>query len=331
MKRSAEDALGSQKHHLLLPPHFREDIKEYLRQDMPSFDIGAFVVGDKPMVAQLLAKTDGVLAGVPFFDAVFDELGCSVEWHFAEGDFVGPSHMTSSARKESATSAVAEPGDNSYNATNEHFEGRMVVATVKGPVCRLLQGERTSLNILSRASGIASETRKLVAKKEEKGWHGQIAATRKVTPGFRSVEKYAVIVGGGVPHRMNLSDMTMLKDNHVWACGGSISAMVKKARSACGFSNKIEVECQSLEEAMEAAEAGAEVVMLDNFPPAEALVAAQKLKQKYSHGLTIEASGSMNSENMVDYFNEYIDVLSFGKLTHGYGVVDFSLKIDKSV
>lgn len=99
------------------------------------------------------------------------------------------------------------------------------------------------------------------SKKEEKGWHGQIAATRKVTPGFRHVEKYAVIVGGGVPHRMTLSDMTMLKDNHVWACGGSIADMVKKARTACGFSNKIEVECQSQEEAMEAAGAGAEVVI----------------------------------------------------------------------
>merc|ERR1711904_146084 len=100
--------------------------------------------------------------------------------------------------------------------------------------------------------------------------------------------------------------MGMLKDNHVWACGGSIEAMVKKARSACGFSNKIEVECQSLEEAMEAAGAGAEVVMLDNFEPEEAKKAAQQLKAKYPHGLTIEASGGMPPESMLEYFCEHI-------------------------
>lgn len=320
MKRTFD---GAQKH-LLLPPHFREDVKEYIKQDMPNFDVGAFVVGDKPMVAHLLAKTDGVLAGVPYFNAVFEKLGCSVEWFSSEGDFVGPSHMSTDRSIASAGGAGKE-----YDATDEHFKGRMVVATVKGPVCRLLQGERTSLNILSRASGIATATRSLVAKKEARGWHGQIAATRKVTPGFRAVEKYAVTIGGGVPHRMTLSDMTMLKDNHVWACGGSISAMVKKARSACGFSNKIEVECQSVEEAMEAAEAGAEVVMLDNFPPEQAKLAAKKLKEKYPHGLTIEASGGMTSEGMMEYFCEHVDVLSFGKLTHGYDVVDFSLKVDK--
>lgn len=326
MKRKADANYDAQKH-LLLPMHFKEDVKEYLKQDMPIHDIGAFVVGDKQMVGRLLAKTDGVLAGVPYFNAVFEELGCTVEWHFNEGDVVGPSQMAASA---STPSAVASSGDKAYDATNEHFKGRMVVATVKGPVCRLLQGERTALNILSRASGIASEARTLVAKKEEKGWHGQIAATRKVTPGFRHVEKYAVIVGGGVPHRMTLSDMTMLKDNHVWACGGSIADMVKKARTACGFSNKIEVECQSQEEAMEAAGAGAEVVMLDNFPPEQCKIAAKNLKERYPHGLTIEASGGMTPENMSAYFSEHIDVLSFGKLTHGYSVVDFSLKIDKN-
>lgn len=324
MKRKADVA----QNHLLLPlGEVRKLVKEYIHQDMPHWDVGALVVGDRPMVAHLLAKTDGVLAGVPYFDAVFEELGCSVEWASSEGDHVGPSHIASNA-----ASIASAPGANAgreFDATDEHFKGRMVVATVKGPVCRLLQGERTSLNILSRASGIATATQALVAIKEANGWHGQIAATRKVTPGFRAVEKYAVTIGGGVPHRMSLSDMTMLKDNHVWACGGSISTMVKKARTACGFSNKIEVECQSVEEAMEAAEAGAEVVMLDNFPPDQCKLAAKKLKEKYPHGLTIEASGGMTAEGMVEFFSEHVDVISFGKLTHGYDVVDFSLKIEK--
>lgn len=322
MAKRTADGEKKRQTHLLLPPHFRADIKEYLRQDMPLFEVGAFVVGDEPMVAQLWVKTDGVLAGVPYFDAVFEELGCTVEWLVSEGDFLAPS-------KEQAAADSGAVDGKAYDATDEHFKGRMRVAIVKGPVCKLLQGERTALNILSRASGIATETKSLVDRKNARGWHGQIAATRKVTPGFRAVEKYAVIVGGGVPHRMTLSDMTMLKDNHVWACGGSITVMVKKARSVCGFSNKIEVECQSLEEAMEAAAAGAEVVMLDNFKPEEAKGAAKKLKDVYSHGLTIEASGGMTPDGMMDYFCPHIDVISFGKLTHGYDVVDFSLKIDK--
>mmetsp|Transcript_28664 Transcript_28664/g.60789 ORF Transcript_28664/g.60789 Transcript_28664/m.60789 type:complete len:331 (+) Transcript_28664:99-1091(+) len=318
--------LEAEKFPLLLPLHFKEEVRLFLKQDMPHYDVGAFVVGDRPAVAHLLAKTDGVLAGVPFFDAVFEELGCTVEWQAAEGALVGPGHGGCEGAGEAATSSAATASA-SFDATAAHFKGRQLVAVVKGPVHRLLQGERTALNILSRASGIAAETRKLVAEKERLGWHGQIAATRKVTPGFRLVEKYAVIVGGGVPHRMNLSDMVMLKDNHVWACGGSISEMVKRARTACGFSSKIEVECQKLEEALEAAEAGAEVVMLDNFPGAEAKVAARKLKERFPHGLTVEVSGGLTTETMGAYLCPDIDVVSFGRLTHGYGVVDFSLKV----
>mmetsp|Transcript_58535 Transcript_58535/g.171248 ORF Transcript_58535/g.171248 Transcript_58535/m.171248 type:complete len:331 (+) Transcript_58535:51-1043(+) len=318
---------GTRPLDLILPTHFKDVVREYLRQDMPSFDIGAYVVGDAPCTAKLLAKTDGILSGVPFFNAVFEELGCTVEWLLQEGDTVGPKKVAESQRAPAAKADASKDG--SYDSTDNHFKGRHHVATVSGPVHRLLQGERTALNILSRSSGIATETRALVDVKLRKGWHGEIAATRKVTPGFRLVEKYSAIVGGGVPHRMNLSDMTMLKDNHVWACGGSIKAMVEKTRGVCGFSNKIEVECQSVEEAFEAAGAGAEVVMLDNFPPEEAKAAARKLKERFPHGLTIEVSGGMTPEDFVDYFSEDVDVISFGKLTHGYGVLDFSLKISR--
>lgn len=288
---------------------------------MPNFDVGAYVVGDQPATAKLLAKTDGMLAGVAFFDAVFEELGCTVEWNVAEGVMVGPAHMKAGVAEGKKANA------DSFDASDQHFKGRAHIATVRGPTHKLLQGERTALNILSRASGIATETSRFVAITRSKGWHGEIAATRKITPGFRAIEKYAVIVGGGSPHRMTLSDMTMLKDNHVWASGGSIAAMVKKARSVGGFSNKIEVECQSVEEALEAAEAGAEVVMLDNFPPAEAKIAAAKLKHIYPHGLTVEVSGGMTKETFSEYLSEHVDVVSFGSLTHGYSNVDFSLKI----
>ncbi|CAE7602711.1 qprt [Symbiodinium sp. CCMP2592] len=308
---------------LLLPRHYREDVVRFLQQDMPSFDVGAFVVGSTPVKAHLLAKTPGILAGMPFFNAVFEELGCEVQWFVTEGCRLD----LSSAAEADARGNLPPEDTGDFDATPSHFRGRKKIAEVTGPVCRVLQGERTALNIISRCSGIATQANHLAAIKQEHGWHGEIAATRKVTPGFRLFEKYAVIVGGGVPHRMTLSDMTMLKDNHCWACGGDIQAMVRKARSACGFSNKIEVECQSLAEALEAAGAGAEVVMLDNFPAPEAKAAAAKLKEQFPHGLTVEISGGLNEETAAEYFSEHVDVLSFGGLTHGYDVLDFSLKV----
>ena len=121
--------------------------------------------------------------------------------------------------------------------------------------------------------------------------------------------------------------MVMLKDNHIWACG-SITHAVKRARGASGFSQKIEVECQSLEEALEAAGAGADIVMLDNFQPEQLKKDAASVKEKYQHVL-VEASGGITTETMADYLCPHVDVVSQGKLTQGYACVDFSLKIMK--
>lgn len=127
-------------------------------------------------------------------------------------------------------------------------------------------------------------------KREHPLWNGAIAGTRKVTPGsFRIVEKYGLIVGGCNTHRLDLSQMTMLKDNHIWSCSGSISQAVKLARSAAGFSQKIKVECRSLEKAMEAFDAGAHVVMLDNYTPGGLKDDAQQIKQRYPN-VMIEVS-----------------------------------------
>ena len=119
--------------------------------------------------------------------------------------------------------------------------------------------------------------------------------------------------------------MVMLKDNHIWACG-SISKAVKLARSAAGFSQKIEVECQSLEEALEALEAGADIVMLDNFQPLQLKKDAKTIKTKFPNAL-IEASGGITTDTMPDYLCPEVDIVSQGKLTQGYPCVDFSLKI----
>lgn len=141
-----------------------------------------------------------------------------------------------------------------------------------------------------------------------------------------------MLVGGIDPHRHDLSAMTMLKDNHIWACGGRISAAVAAAKSAGGFAIKVEVECQSEAEAEEAIRAGADVVMLDNFTPKEVKEAAKRLKQKLGRGgegfaFLVEVSGGLTEENVREFVSEDVDVVSTSSVHQGVAHVDFSLKV----
>ena len=295
----------------LVPPHvIRKLIDDYLAEDVHMSEVGGFVVGSEVKEAWLLCKSPCKLAGRPFFDAVFAHFGaCTVTWHVQEGD----GFPTASDKK------------------------RVHCATVRGPANQILLGERIALNILSRCSGVAGRAAHLtsVAKGLHGGgrqavdkWpHGRVAATRKTTPGFRVVEKYGALVGGADTHRMSLSSMVMIKDNHIWASGG-IPQAVAKARQAAGFSVKIEVEVRDLDEALAAAKAGADVIMLDNFTPGTLHPAAEKLKEAYP-AVIVEASGGIRVDTIASYAGPHIDVISVGNITHGYSVVDFSLKIQK--
>jgi nicotinate-nucleotide pyrophosphorylase (carboxylating) len=289
-----------------LPPHWRSLAESWLREDSPSLDIGGYVVGDSPATAILYMKSSGVLAGVPFFNAVFDILGCTVEWKELEGTCIQISGKQ-----------------------------RTSIAKVSGPVKNILLGERCALNALARASGIATRATELNKLKSTNRWKGIIAGTRKTTPGFRVVEKYALIVGGVDTHRYDLSSMVMLKDNHIWA-SGSIEGAIKKAKEVAGFSVKIEVEVSSYEDAAKAILAGADIVMLDNFNPKDLAECAKRLKSEFNKSpFLIEGSGGLTVENAPDYFSECmsytklvdVDILSFGSLTQGVPHVDFSLKI----
>uniref|UniRef100_A0A3Q3BDC4 Nicotinate-nucleotide pyrophosphorylase [carboxylating] n=1 Tax=Kryptolebias marmoratus TaxID=37003 RepID=A0A3Q3BDC4_KRYMA len=279
-----------------VPPHALTRLaRDWLSEDTPNFDPTGVCVGSEEVEARLLCKTPHtILAGSPFFTAVFAELGCTVDWIHREGADIDVVTLT---------------------------------AVVRGPARCLLLGERPALNCLARASGIASRCSRLKAEAEAAGWHGEVAGTRKTTPGFRLVEKYAMLVGGASMHRQDLSGMVMLKDNHVWA-SGSITEAVKAARSVCGFSSKIEVECRSTEEGREAAAAGADIVMLDNFQPLELHVAARTLKNEFPT-LQIEASGGVSPENITLYFSSHVDIISLGCITQGCPVADFSLKVQK--
>ncbi|CAL1602213.1 unnamed protein product [Knipowitschia caucasica] len=279
-----------------LPPHaLRRLAREWLEEDTPNFDAAGVCVGNKQVEAKLLCKSpNSVLAGSPFFTAVFQEVDCSVEWRFQDGDRIGADAVT-------------------------------LTAVVKGPANGLLLGERPALNCLARASGIATRCSELHASAAAVGWSGEVAGTRKTTPGFRLVEKYAMLVGGASTHRHDLSGMVMLKDNHVWA-SGSITEAVRAARSVCGFSSKVEVECRFVEEGSEAAAAGADIVMLDNFQPQELHAAAQKLKKDFP-SLLIEASGGVNPDTLQQFCSPHVDIISLGCITQGCPVVDFSLKV----
>lgn len=283
----------------LLPPSWKTQVTAWLQEDAPSFDYGGFVVGEDEREAWLLGKgsSPAVVAGVPFFTEVFTQLGCSVEWHVKEGDV---------------------------------FEPVKHVATVRGKARMILLGERVALNLLARCSGIATKSKKFKDIATANGFTGILAGTRKTTPGFRLVEKYGMLVGGIDTHRHDLSSMIMLKDNHVWSTG-SITQAVNKARSVGGFSLLIEVEVQSEAEADEAIEAGADIIMLDNFGPSQLADAAVSLRKRWgaSKKFLLESSGGIDESNITSRAINGIDILSTSAVHQSVQHVDFSLKIQK--
>ncbi|MCK4614442.1 MAG: carboxylating nicotinate-nucleotide diphosphorylase [Thermoplasmata archaeon] len=198
------------------------------------------------------------------------------------------------------------------------------VLKLKGGIRRILAGERVALNILSRMSGIATLVRSLVERANEVNPNIRIACTRKTTPGFGFFEKKAVILGGGDPHRFRLDDAIILKDNHLRSMG-SIAEGVREAKRS-SFTKKVEVEAEALKGAMEAAEAGADIVMLDNMSPRQAAESCKKLKERFP-GIILEVSGGITPDNISEYA-ESADVISLGYLTHSYRSVDFSLELD---
>jgi len=281
----------------LLPPGWKSQVTTWLQEDTPSFDYAGFVVGDAEREAYLLGKgtTPAVLAGSPFVDEIFHRLDCQVEWHQEEGTV---------------------------------FEPIKRVATVRGKARNLLLGERVSLNLLARCSGIATKSRRIKALADANGYKGIIAGTRKTTPGFRLVEKYGMIVGGIDTHRQDLSSMIMLKDNHVKS-SGSITAAIKQVRRVGGFSLLVDVEVRNEEEADEAIDAGADVVLLDNIHGEQLANVARRLKDKWQgkRKFLLETSGGIEEGNLHEHAINEVDILSTSTVHQGVPHIDFSLKL----
>ncbi len=199
-----------------------------------------------------------------------------------------------------------------------------IVLRAKGPTVALLMAERIALNFLQRLSGIASFSRQFAKAAAKTGTGVRIVDTRKTTPGWRSLEKYAVRCGGCFNHRSSLSEHVLIKENHITAAG-SLKNAVKLARDFAPHCAKIEVETESLNQVKQALEAGAEIIMLDNMLPPQ----IQQAVSVINKAAMVEVSGGVRLDTIADYALPGVDVISVGALTHSAPAADFSMIIAK--
>lgn len=219
-----------------------------------------------------------------------------------------------------------QPEMESFASEGDEIEAGKVFARIGGFADVLLAGERTALNLLQRMCGIATITRQYV--NAVRGTGAQIVDTRKTTPGLRMIEKYAVSVGGGRNHRFGLDDGVLIKDNHI-ALAGGVKESVKRAKEKVGHLHKIEVEVSNWAQLREAIDAGADIVLLDNQSPDECRKLVEMTREMNPQVVT-EASGGISLENVRDYAETGVDLISIGKLTHSARAMDISFKIQTS-
>ncbi len=275
-------------------PQVEQIITLALNEDIGTGDITTLstIPADKTALGRFVAKEDMIICGIDLAAHIFARVDPSIELkaNFKDGDAV-------------------KKGD--------------VIATVSGNAQNVLTGERTALNFMQRLTGIATRTHASVA--EVAGTNAKITDTRKTTPGLRVLEKYAVRVGGGTNHRFNLADGVLIKDNHI-AVSGGIKNAVKNARAVIPHTLKIEVEVETKEQLVEALDAGADIIMLDNMSydlmrECVGLVAGRAL---------VEASGNMGEKNLREVAETGVDIISIGALTHTVKAADISLKFQIS-
>lgn len=261
-----------------------------LREDITSEDVSTNAVMPEAQqgTVDLIAKEDGVIAGLQVYARVFTLLDDKTEIEF-----------------------FCKDGDQVKNG--------QLLAKVNGDIRVLLSGERVALNYLQRMSGIATYTREVAGLLE--GSSLTLLDTRKTTPNCRVFEKYAVRVGGGCNHRYNLSDGVLLKDNHIGAAG-SVAKAVAMAKAYAPFVRKIEIEVETLDQVKEAVEAGADIIMLDNMTPEQMKEAVALIDGRAE----TECSGNVTKENIAKIRDVGVDYVSSGALTHSAPILDISMK-----
>lgn len=222
---------------------------------------------------------------------------------------------------------VVERVDPQLRLTTRVQEGRLLspgseLASLDGPQASILLVERTLLNFLMRMCGVATMTHRLVGAVQ--GTRARIIDTRKTLPGWRVLDKYAVRTGGGGNHRMDLASGILIKDNHIAACGGSVTEAVRRARTAAPHSLRVEVEVESMQQASEALAAGAEVLLLDNMTPEQVEQVARAVGQQ----TLLEVSGGVTEQTVRAYADAGVHLISVGALTHSAPAVDLSLELE---
>lgn len=275
----------------LNPLELRKMIERCLCEDIGASDIttNSLVRADAVSRGYIIARENGVVAGLPLAEMVFQILDPGIEFHALVPD----GHKI-------------EPG--------------MVLAEISGSARVILSGERLALNFLQRLSGIATRTARLVELAT--GQKAHIVDTRKTTPGLRMIEKYAVRVGGGHNHRFGLFDAVLIKDNHIKMAGG-IKASVEAARRGCPHTARIEVEVEDLAGVNEALAAKADIIMLDNMTPERMREAVDLIAGR----TLVEASGGVTEGNIRAVAEAGVDLISAGALTHSVKALDISLDI----
>jgi len=253
----------------------------------------AVVDNGQEVSAYIVSKDEGILAGINIIRELFEEYGVNVGFWLAEG------------------SKIAN-GD--------------VLISVKGDARTILLLERTALNLMMRMSGVATAANNYVNLVGE--FDVRVAGTRKTSPAIGKFDKHALKVGGADTHRFSLDDMVLIKDNHIAACGTPLEALLK-AKENVSFSKKIEIEVETLDDAIECVKNGADIVMLDNMTPDEVGEVIDELeKLNIRQNSLIEVSGGITEETILDYAGLGVDIISIGALTHSSRSLNFSLKFD---
>jgi len=274
-----------------LGANIKKELLRFISEDIQSGDITSVLLPKKKIKAKIISRQDGVLAGVKFTGDVFRLKGCNVKIIKKDGAKLKPNQ---------------------------------IILQISGNAGTVLSCERTALNLLSRMSGIATQTNFLVSKIRKINRKTKLYSTRKTAPGLRFFDKEAIMIGGGHKHRMSLNDMVMIKDNHLLVTD-SMEGIIKNARKR---HKHVEVEVENQRDATLAASSGATIVMLDNFSPVQIKKTITALqKKKLRNKVKLEASGGINSKNITAYTKTGVDMISVGSITNSVKGLDLSLEV----
>lgn len=281
---------------LFISPHIQRLINLALDEDNLNFDVtsNVFFEGQKASCV-LIAKEDLVIAGLPLVKAVFARVDPEVTWKFDVED-----------------GAILKAGT--------------TFASAEGDAISLLRGERTALNFLQRMSGVASLTHDYVLALGSDS-SAKIVDTRKTLPGYRELDKYSVVKGGGTNHRYSLAGGAMVKDNHIAAAGG-VAEAISRVRAQLPHTLKIEVEVERVDQIDAALEGGADIIMLDNMDTVTMQKAISKIRAFTKRRVTIEASGNITHDRLPELSGIGLDFISSGALTHSATASDISMRIE---